>query len=108
MDWTFWLDYRRTLFSPLPHWNSNGDFHGAAVTQFPNADMMVLSDAKVRSGRWCIAFSVNPFQDVTRFDARDIRGASLEHVQEHPFSFAVDTYITKAGIDRVLWKQFLG
>ena len=69
---------------------------------------MGLSDAEVRSCWRRAAFSVNALQDVTRFDAGDIRGTSVEHIQEHPFAFPIDTHISKAGVYRVLRKQFFG
>lgn len=69
---------------------------------------MVLTDTEVRSGWRRVAFSVNTLQDVTGFYAGDIRGTSVEHIQKHPSAFPLDTHVAKAGIDRVLRKQFLG
>src|SRR5579871_135150 len=108
MIWAARLNDRRTLFRPFPHRNSNCDFPDSAVTQVADANIVGLSDAEVWSGWRCVAFSVYALQDVTGFDAGRIGRASLEHIQEHPFMFPVDTHIAKAGVYRMLRKQFFG
>src|SRR4051794_39160715 len=98
MDRASRLDDWRTLFRPLPHRNGNSDFHGTAIVQIADADIVALSDAEVRSCWRRVAFSVNTLQEVSGFDAGDIRGTSVEHIQEHPSAFPVYTHIAKTGI----------